>query len=96
MARHSNPLDQVNHPTIAARNAATTKVVQKSITHQQILEQYFDNAVDSFVNSTQTAYKMGLDVFRNEYKQFIYFLNSYKANLDNMASTFENLCTHGL
>lgn len=91
MAKHSNTLDEVNHPTIAA------KVVQKSITHQQILEQYFDNAVDTFVNSTQTAYNMGIDVFRNEYKQFIQFLNSYKANLDNMAERSALLSdAHGL
>lgn len=85
MAKLSNTLDKVNHPVVAAKTAATKVVQKKSISHQQILEQYFDNAVDTFVNSTQTAYKMGLDVFRNEYKQFIQFLNSYKSNLDNMA-----------
>lgn len=84
------------HPTIA-KDAIATEVVPKSINHQQILEQYFDNAVDTFVNSTRTAYNMGLNVFRNEYKQMVKFLNSYKDNLDDMAErTALAFHAHGL
>ncbi|CAO1405318.1 unnamed protein product [Diamesa tonsa] len=93
-ARHNANLEHVNHPELDGKTAIKTKIVpaapSKPINYEEIFEQYYNNAVYSFKNSTKYAYKLGLDTFKREYKDLVQYLNSYKSSLDTMAerSTF--------
>ena len=79
----------MNHPELDEKTAIKPKVVPVAppnpINHEDVIGQFYYNAVYSFKNSTKYAYKLGLDTFKREYKELVQYLIIYKTSLDIMA-----------